>query len=60
MIIQRHDESSSVIGLMNHSYLFNGMIYSFTRTVICGVIWYQGKNVFFYKYLLDIIDRKVN
>jgi hypothetical protein len=28
---------------LNHSNLFNAMIYPFTRTVIYGVIWYQGK-----------------
>ena len=27
----------------NHSYLYNAMIHPFTRTVMYGVIWYQGK-----------------
>jgi hypothetical protein len=27
----------------NHTDLFNAMIYPFTRTVIYGAIWYQGK-----------------
>jgi hypothetical protein len=28
----------------NHSGLFNSMIYPFTRTVIYGSIWYQGRS----------------
>ncbi len=27
----------------NYSCLFNSMIYPFTRTVIYGVVWYQGE-----------------
>jgi hypothetical protein len=27
----------------NETDLFNAMIYPFTRTVIYGAIWYQGK-----------------
>jgi hypothetical protein len=27
----------------NHSCLFNSMMYPFTRMVIYGAIWYQGK-----------------
>jgi hypothetical protein len=27
----------------NATNLFNAMIYPFTRTVITGAIWYQGK-----------------
>ncbi len=27
----------------NHSFLYNSMIYPFTRSAIYGVIWYQGK-----------------
>ena len=27
---------------VNHSNLFNAMIYPFTRMVIYGAIWYQG------------------
>jgi hypothetical protein len=42
------------MGPMNHTYLFNGMIYPFTRIVIYGAIWYQVKNIFL-KYFLDII-----
>ncbi|CAF4733672.1 unnamed protein product, partial [Rotaria magnacalcarata] len=33
----------SVTVPVNHSNLFNAMIYPFTRTVIYGSIWYQGK-----------------
>jgi hypothetical protein len=58
MSIQRYDESS-VMGPMNHSYLFNSMIYPFTRIVIYGAIWYQGKKNFL-KYIVDIVDLKVN
>jgi sialate O-acetylesterase len=35
--------SNSVTVALNPSNLFNAMIYPFTRTVIYGVIWYQGK-----------------
>jgi hypothetical protein len=31
--------------LLNHSNLFNAMIYPFTRMVIHGAIWYQGKQM---------------
>ncbi len=40
--IQPYDEPSVTVAL-NPSNLFNAMIYPFTRTVIYGVIWYQGK-----------------
>ncbi len=33
----------SVIGPRNRTDLYNAMIYPFTRTVIYGVIWYQGR-----------------
>ncbi|CAF4384016.1 unnamed protein product [Rotaria socialis] len=33
----------SVTVPVNHSNLFNAMIYPFTRTVIYGSIWYQGE-----------------
>jgi sialate O-acetylesterase len=42
MAIQSYDESSIAVPL-NHSNLFNSMIYPFTRLVIYGTIWYQGK-----------------
>jgi hypothetical protein len=42
MAIQSYDESSIAIPL-NNSNLFNSMIYPFTRIVIYGIIWYQGK-----------------
>nr|ADD91467.1 cytosolic sialic acid 9-O-acetylesterase-like protein [Adineta vaga] len=35
--------SSSIEIPYNHSSLFNAMIYPFMRTVIYGVIWYQGE-----------------
>jgi hypothetical protein len=31
----------------NQTDLYNAMIYPFTRTVIYGVIWYQGKTTQF-------------
>ena len=30
---------------LNHSDLFNAMIYPFTRTVVYGTIWYQGERL---------------
>ena len=34
----------------NHSYLYNAMIHPFTRIVIYGVIWYQGKSLNFARF----------
>ena len=34
----------SVSSSLNHSNLFNAMIHPFTRMVIYGVIWYQGRD----------------
>ncbi len=42
MAIQAYGEPSIGVPL-NHSDLFNAMIYPFTRIVIYGTIWYQGK-----------------
>jgi hypothetical protein len=42
--VQSYDQSSIAVAL-NHSDLFNAMIYPFTRTVIYGVIWYQGNEL---------------
>jgi hypothetical protein len=39
---QTYDEPS-ITGPRNHTDLFNAMIYPFTRTVVYGAIWYQGK-----------------
>ncbi len=48
--MQPHDEVPIIrpnndipINGPNHTDLFNAMIYPFTRTVIYGAIWYQGK-----------------
>jgi hypothetical protein len=52
MAIQLYDEPS-VTGPMNHTDLFNAMIYPFTRIVVYGAIWYQGKKQnfdIFYRY----------
>jgi sialate O-acetylesterase len=42
MTVQSYDESLMAVPL-NHSNLFNSMIYPFTRLVIYGIIWYQGE-----------------
>jgi hypothetical protein len=42
MTTEPYDESAVPVSL-NASNLYNAMIYPFTRTVIYGVIWYQGK-----------------
>ncbi len=52
MAIQSYDEPSVMVPPY-FSTLFNAMIYPFTRTVIYGTIWYQGKQYqfdFFYRY----------
>ena len=41
-LIQSFDEPADGLDAY-HSLLFNSMIYPFMRTVIYGVIWYQGK-----------------
>ncbi len=41
MAIQPGNEVS--VTAPNATNLFNAMIYPFTRTVITGAIWYQGK-----------------
>jgi sialate O-acetylesterase len=40
---------------LNHSNLFNAMIYPFTRMVVYGSIWYQGNNDFFI-YFTNFLD----
>jgi hypothetical protein len=40
--IQPYNEPSITV-TVNHSDLYNSMIYPFTRIVIYGIIWYQGK-----------------
>jgi hypothetical protein len=37
----------SVSVVLNHSNLYNAMIHPFTRTVIYGSIWFQGKQLNF-------------
>jgi hypothetical protein len=44
--IETYDESDFPIP-RNHSILFNSMIYPFTRIVIYGVAWDQGKQLDF-------------
>jgi hypothetical protein len=44
--IQPYDEPSAPFPV-NHSCLFNYMIYPFTRIVVYGVIWYQGEQLNF-------------
>jgi sialate O-acetylesterase len=36
-------DEPSITGPRNHTDLYNAMIYPFTRTVVYGAIWYQGK-----------------
>ncbi len=54
MATQPYDEVTVTVP-MNHSNLFNAMIYPFTRTVIYGSIWYQGNNHFLI-YFTDFRD----
>jgi hypothetical protein len=42
VVVQPYNEHSTELSLDN-SNLYNAMIYPFTRIVIYGVIWYQGK-----------------
>jgi hypothetical protein len=46
MLVQPYQRPSVTVPL-NHSNLFNAMIYPFTRMVIYGSIWYQGKTTAF-------------
>ncbi len=39
-----YDQSLQLIAI-NHSDIYNAMIYPFTRMVIYGAIWYQGLRV---------------
>ena len=48
--LQPYEESSNTIAL-DPSNLFNAMIYPFTRMVVYGSIWYQGKYQKFILYL---------
>ena len=41
MAMQQYREQPITVPV-NHSNLFNAMIYPFTRMVIYGSIWYQG------------------
>lgn len=40
--LQKYGQPTNMLSL-NNSNLFNAMIYPFTRMVIYGAIWYQGK-----------------
>jgi hypothetical protein len=50
-VIESYDESSIMVPL-NHSDIYNSMIYPFTRLVIYGVIWYQGKEKYCKHFVL--------
>jgi hypothetical protein len=53
--IQRYDEPFQYFP-SNHSGLYNSMIYPFTRMVIYGSIWYQGRSKqFLYGIKLSLI-----
>jgi hypothetical protein len=49
MAIESYDELS-LNAKFNYSALYNSMIYPFTRTVIYGAIWYQGKDSHFIQH----------
>jgi hypothetical protein len=49
LTIKLYNEPSVTVP-RNHSNLFNAMIYPFTRTIIYGAIWYQGKEYAFIYY----------
>ena len=42
MAMESYTESGVAVPL-NHSNLYNAMIYPFTRMVVYGAIWYQGE-----------------
>ncbi len=42
-VAEKSYSEHSVIGPRNRTDLYNAMIYPFTRIVIYGVIWYQGR-----------------
>jgi len=44
--IQSYNEPTAMASL-NYSNIFNAMIYPFTRMVIRGAVWYQGKQTGF-------------
>jgi hypothetical protein len=44
--LKPYGEPSPTVTLSN-SNLYNAMIYPFTRIVIYGAIWYQGKKQYF-------------
>ena len=48
--MQSYDKPSATVLALNHSDLFNTMIYPFTRFVIYGIIWYQGEQNVNYNY----------
>ncbi len=54
MTIEPYNEPSVMLTL-NHSNLYNAMVYPFTRMVIYGVIWFQGKQQNFNIYYTDIL-----
>ncbi len=43
MALQQYNELSVSTVPLNYTNLYHAMIYPFMRTVIFGVIWYQGK-----------------
>ncbi len=54
MAIQPYYEPTVSVPI-NHSNLFNAMIYPFTRIVIYGSIWYQGNKNFLICFI-DLLD----
>jgi hypothetical protein len=39
-----NDSELPAVGAFNNSELYNAMVHPFTRMVITGVVWYQGKS----------------
>ncbi len=50
-----YDQSLQVLAI-NHSDIYNAMIYPFTRMVIYGAIWYQGKIMKFNSSSKNVFD----
>ena len=55
MTIQPYREQPLTVPV-NHSNLFNAMIYPFTRMVVYGSIWYQGKLHYQYMHYALILS----
>lgn len=43
--VESKTDSKFALAAFNHSDLYNAMMHPFTRMVIYGAIWYQGKGL---------------